>query len=621
MKKNLNYKIIFYVFLYMSTWSVYAQLPKALAHYPLNVKIIGSRVPTLIINAQDVSGNANHGSTYPNDMAFSSQLGDFFGVPALNKQGYNNGYINIPNPYLNDPTNRNNISVSFWINWDASTQGNLYGGYIIINPYFNIYTYGNRIEWEAIGIMDTHRSTYQVFDKSGWYFVCFTYQYNGISNNAHFYSYKYNGSFDPSINSMKDATDRLYQNNPISADNTMQLLGKNFQGQIRDVRFFNTTLTKDQVNTYRNLDYNWANGNYQEEHDVHKGTYSFYPFDNNHPEKEVMNGRDGVYLGGNSFQIQNRFGDNSAFFLKDEIKIPPPLGTYNIQNGFTCSFWIGLRKIEEPDFNNILSGLSDTYNSAAPFAITKQGNKFGVQRYTRMDDNSIKPYFLWLYSPLDLFSKRNDWYHIILVYDRFYMRTFIGRFRQNLNNIYKSDTSFFNCSYNYQGMDTQDLDLPLIKDQWLIGSHSSFSNSHLYLDDLRIYNYSLSDDEAWALHVLECQKSFNSPPARLTKVTEHKKYIDETKKIVEDSTDWVIVYPNPTENDLKIKMNNSETRAAQIRILDLMGNQILTRYETFIEGSEEVIIKNLKSKGLNSGMYILEVLSTDKRKTFKIIVI
>ncbi|MCD4773356.1 MAG: T9SS type A sorting domain-containing protein, partial [Bacteroidales bacterium] len=88
--------------------------------------------------------------------------------------------------------------------------------------------------------------------------------------------------------------------------------------------------------------------------------------------------------------------------------------------------------------------------------------------------------------------------------------------------------------------------------------------------------------------------------------------IDECVSINEINSDNILIYPNPVDEILNIKINSFKSSNVEIKILDVMG-RIMKFHKTEINNG---IIK-LNISGLHNGIYLIEIFNSDFGKITK----
>ena len=94
--------------------------------------------------------------------------------------------------------------------------------------------------------------------------------------------------------------------------------------------------------------------------------------------------------------------------------------------------------------------------------------------------------------------------------------------------------------------------------------------------------------------------------------------ISEDSEVIDEETGFtVIVYPNPFENDLNLKVVTLfDGEPISYRMHDILGRQIL---ETTIEDTSIINYIDLSDQNLSSGLYLLTVRHNGNEKTFKLV--
>jgi|CXWL01.1.fsa_nt_gi uncharacterized membrane protein YgdD (TMEM256/DUF423 family) len=78
------------------------------------------------------------------------------------------------------------------------------------------------------------------------------------------------------------------------------------------------------------------------------------------------------------------------------------------------------------------------------------------------------------------------------------------------------------------------------------------------------------------------------------------------------------VYPNPFTSDFKIQISSDKETGITIRISNALGQQVVSR-KTILQSGENIVVLSSGLSNLQSGMYILEVISEEGKTTQKII--
>jgi hypothetical protein len=81
----------------------------------------------------------------------------------------------------------------------------------------------------------------------------------------------------------------------------------------------------------------------------------------------------------------------------------------------------------------------------------------------------------------------------------------------------------------------------------------------------------------------------------------------------------VSVYPNPASTYLDISITSQKGERGRIMLIDNIGNQVIERFEEISAGSNHIIL-DLDSNRIHSGMYFLQVQTTEGTMVRKIII-
>lgn len=102
-------------------------------------------------------------------------------------------------------------------------------------------------------------------------------------------------------------------------------------------------------------------------------------------------------------------------------------------------------------------------------------------------------------------------------------------------------------------------------------------------------------------------------------------YYNDSRRIGSDelaSDGALTVYPNPTAGNLTVNFTQENTGAVQFNVVDITGKLVFTQQQNVEEGEQEVVLADLKAKGVKPGVYFLQVTPADvrRRKIVKIVV-
>ncbi len=608
-------------------------LPVPSAHYPLSTQEINVGAPFFSphytkIHSWDVSGNARHGvikidtQTLASNFVVGTEIGQTGTYSYKLRQGSfpnnatcvektsqtYNAFLEIPDPFLGyNPSD--GFTISFWYKDTGQSSD-----YLLFNPYIRIAKEGTNLfaYFKSGGVFS--EITGPPIDTNLWYFVALTFNQPGNSNKfrIHYYVHE-NIGYNYAESTLTDVTPSGTFTN-LSGDLVLsQIMSGTFDGALYDVRFYNQALTKTQVNQVRNQGWDWSRKAYAADQHINKGVSAYYPLNGNANDVQRGSGANGTATGVS--YTTGKIGQ-AAQFTGANARIQIPSGTnffsgYDVKKGFTISFWTNI------------DGLLNTANCAdkCPAPITTSTNYqifyanntsnqtlfgmnrvldwLGVNRYSRSGRNlaesgtgTLIPWNLWQYDPVS-FNGQTGWYHVTLVYHPYYTRIYLS----------KPNSCELQCAYNYFG--PQDLSAAT---QWGLGNPNGLAIK--YLDEFRVYNWPMMDEEAAALHKIEANCS------SVTVRSEDEEKVYEPVAVQPAIT----ACPNPTSGDLVVRLSNMSEGTAQMRLFDLSGKLVYQRKEALKKGTRDVSLGNLKDKGISAGIYFLQVVSPPRNSTVKVVI-
>jgi gliding motility-associated-like protein len=206
-------------------------------------------------NANDVSGNANHGTVYGSTLT-NDRFGNSNSAYSFNG---NNNYIQLPN------FQSRNITVSMWAKINSVTTQqqllrNRWGGYGISMtpssgiPKLSVFTHLKDYAWTTSGVASVGTNSISTVDNQ-WHHIVFTYDSLRLKM---YLDNQYIGA-----DSAFGLGQILYQNSglglAIGRDGDASLYY--FNGLIDDVMFYNRALTGSEVSQlYSNTSVQWSTG-------------------------------------------------------------------------------------------------------------------------------------------------------------------------------------------------------------------------------------------------------------------------------------------------------------------------------------------------------------------------
>lgn len=417
---------------------VYKTNPDLVAHYPFDG------------NANDVSGNANHGTV---NGAFLTN--DRFGYAdsAYSFDGLDDTIICL-NP---GPVGNSERTISFWAKTNEvphSTWDNA------VISYGSNTSYGNRFELsvnsraQGFGIDINGAACTAGFDNSDndWHFYTAVFNPNNgntITDVLYYAdgnlltSFPYNNGNSSAINTASDLPIHIG-----SMFNTHRF----YDGSIDDLKIFSKALTQEEILA---------------EYLGNQNLVAYYPFNGN-ANDESGNANHGTV---NSASLTNdRFGNaDSAYSFNgnDSISIPHD-DSLNIENELSLSLWVHLTTL--PTSDKVLIGKSN-YSTNTNYLLRLRGD--GNLQFEYKIHSFIQS------SELQL----NQWNHIVCTSDG------NGTVKMYVNGI---DTTVSNQSNSPFGLVTHDL---------TIGARSiGGENFNGNIDDIRIFNKELTIAEVLALY-------------------------------------------------------------------------------------------------------------------------
>ncbi len=81
-----------------------------------------------------------------------------------------------------------------------------------------------------------------------------------------------------------------------------------------------------------------------------------------------------------------------------------------------------------------------------------------------------------------------------------------------------------------------------------------------------------------------------------------------------------ILFPNPVVSDLSIQFNMLKDAPVSIELIDLSGRLLLNQKQQLTPGMHRITLKDIKQKGVASGIYMLRVTTDKEVRTTRIVV-
>ncbi|WP_164489823.1 ExeM/NucH family extracellular endonuclease [Runella sp. SP2] len=90
----------------------------------------------------------------------------------------------------------------------------------------------------------------------------------------------------------------------------------------------------------------------------------------------------------------------------------------------------------------------------------------------------------------------------------------------------------------------------------------------------------------------------------------------ENGQQISDNGTFATVMPNPISNVLRLKVQNSKGQSVQTSLTDVTGREVLSR--SFV-AETHAHLEEMETKGLETGVYLLKVSTSDKHTTLKVV--
>lgn len=304
---------------------------------------------------------------------------------------------------------------------------------------------------------------------------------------------------------------------------------------------------------------------------------------------------------------EDRFGNRSRaskFFRKGSWL---RLSDYNINVVHTVSFWVCITDPSEIPVGAVPFQPTDTkmefYNwtdrkDRILKGLGRRKATIGFNRYIPKPDGTIAPWYLWAYKPAQ-FDQRG-WYHIFVVHGMYYTR--LVMYKPDLTKAY---------SYIWMG----DQGFPTNKYLY-VGGYGENLPANSAMDDFKVYNAELTDDQIEVLHVAEYPKDTyvkmrNKRSGKYAVVKDAS--LSDGSLIIQNSTgigndEWKLMFTGLSECKIKnlhsgkllVVKNASTSVGAEVIQYDENG----TNNEFWILEYPVVDTKYFRLRNKNSGKYL-----------------
>ena len=438
-------------------------------------------------------------------------------------------FLEIPEPFSASEV-YDGATITFWYKYDGGTPAD----HLLSTTYVNMFAMGRdlRLQTRRNNVLLNHNAT--IFDGHGWYFIAVNL--NSVA--LHTYAYKYEEPYDRNAITWYHFADEnsVSSFDPVGHNRYVQIMGTEFDGEMRDVRFFDQELTKDQIKGIRNMDYDWSQGTISTESQVFTGNFRYYPMGSS--AKDVMHPGTEVYSSGRAYYERDRHGDGYGGVIFDTevsrrtLNNPFDNGSgedpYDPETGgFTVSMWVyagvghddsPTHTIERPFDSSEIRYMQlyvyDEDKGHYIFGLNRVNDRLGTIRTALDSENNEFPWTFWYYDPAGFRNRQNRWLHVVYVQHPNWQKVYIED--QDTDFIVECEVADYDCwassqmRYTYQGV-PKGLNHTM---EWGLGNRYKTDNDSplgvihysSYIqgaDDVRIYRWPMSAKEVYQLHRYE----------------------------------------------------------------------------------------------------------------------
>lgn len=219
----------------------------------------------------------------------------------------------------------------------------------------------------------------------------------------------------------------------------------------------------------------------------------YLAFDTDNPGYESVS-ESAEFVSGSYRRVANRFGNSKRAIVFTGKGAGIRCSGFDINAAHTVSLWVyisdpsvipsGATPFAPTDTKYELYNWTDRANRILK-GLGRQKATIGFNRYIPKPDGTIVPWYLWSYKPAQF--DQTGWYHIFVVHGMYYTRLIM----------YKPDST---KAYSYIWMGDQGF--PVNKYLY-IGGYGEHHPVNAALDDFKVYNTELTDDQIDLQHVAE----------------------------------------------------------------------------------------------------------------------
>lgn len=508
-------------------------------------------------NANDESGNANHGVTNG-----ASLTTDRFGNAnkAYSFDGLND-YID-----LGDASQfrmgSNDFSISLWVNYSATQQANLISKRDGAASNYNMYTISiindpqfggvSQNVWTFLRSSNSNDRDVNAGNLSGaWHNITLVHDYSDSS--SIFVDGQFVGSDLNSVSGIYDIVGR-----PLVLGYASESNSNFYNGEMDDIRIYNRALNQNDINAI----YNEPNPSTS----LENGLVAKYSFNDANANDEI--GTNHGVVNGASL-TSDRFGNLNKAYSFDGIDDNIVLGDapeFRMgANDFAISLWVNYSATQQANIISKRDGAGTNFNMYTISILNDPqfgGASQNVWTFLRSSNSNDRD--------VNAGNLANAWHHIVLTHDY-------------------SDSSSIYVDGQFVGADLNPVSgVYDIIGQPLVLGYASQSNSNFYngsIDDIRIYNRQLNSSEVNALFIEQ-----NPMPTG----------IENQAALTQN-----VLYPNPAKDFIYF------TYKANAVLVDVTGKVLIEK-----QGATEIDLKNI-----SDGMYfiILQNDNSNEKQYIKII--
>ena len=347
---------------------------------------------------------------------------------------------------------------------------------------------------------------------------------------------------------------------------------KLFRGSMDDLRFYNVALSEDDINRLWN------------ERKMAYMTIAHYPIEANEGTELKDHGpyaRDGQYKSGATLHSLIATEGDLAIAQFDgtqDYARLPPMNTIDFNTGFTFAGWVKFGQ-QSTAWQRIFE-LGD--------GSTKNALNLVRMNATDINLHTLNPGFI-VNESFTNFIENDTWTFVVVTLD------------QGTLKVYKNGV--------LHGGARSGITMPLnaMRSQNYLGKSTWTGNPYFdgNMDNIRFFDIALDNLEIQNMHNLEKANYPGTPQSRVaaTNDLEEEGMVDEAA---------FVLYPNPTDKGFQVDFHLKEAGTVKIVMTDLSGRVMLMEAWTYdTAGNHSIEISDLKSKGFSSGIYLVEVQSSD----------